>query len=360
MEPDFVGGLELCEVFYREAVRPILDAEFAGLRYSAGRLGGASDVLGFDEETSRDHDWGARVDLFVEESDWGLRDAVIRAMSERLPLEIRGYPTRFAEHDDGTLVMAAEGAAVAHGVTVTSVARFFEGYVALDVSRPLELLDWLRIPPQRLRTIASGRLFHDDLGVQSVRDGLGWYPHDVWLYLMACQWRRIDQEEPFVGRAGDVGDELGSRIVAGRQVVELMRLCFLMEREHAPYFKWFGTAFAGLACGSRLAPVFHRVLDAQSWREREGHLSEAYAVLGEMHNDLGVTSAVEVGVSRFHERAYLVPHSGRRVEALSEAIESAEVRALPANIGAVWQFADSTDVLSEPGAWESLSAIYRD
>jgi hypothetical protein len=244
-------------------------------------------------------------------------------------------------------------------VNVTSVARFFEGYAALDVSRPPELLDWLRIPPQRLRTIASGGLFHDELGVQRIREQLSWYPHDVWLYLMACQWRRIDQEEPFVGRTGDVGDELGSRIAAGRQVVELMRLGFLMERQHAPYFKWFGTAFARLACSARLEPVFRGVLDAQSWQEREGYLSEAYAIVGEMHNNLGVTSAVEAGVSRFHDRPYLVPHSGRWVEALTEAIESAEVRALPANIGAVWQFADSTDVLSDASTWESLSSIYR-
>jgi hypothetical protein len=34
----------------------------------------------------------------------------------------------------------------------------------------------------------------------------------------------------FLGRAGDVGDELGSKIVAARIVRELVRLSFLMER----------------------------------------------------------------------------------------------------------------------------------
>jgi len=360
MAPDFIKGLELSEAFYREAVRPILDADFPGLAHSAGRLGGGSDVLGFDDETSRDHDWGPRLELFVEDSDWALRPAVMDALSEQLPAEILGYPTRFTVHDDGSMVLSADGPSGRHGVTVTTIARFFQDYVTLDVSRPPVLRDWLRIPPQRLRTISSGRLFHDDLGIQSIRDQLAWYPHDLWLYLMASQWRRVDQEEPFVGRTGDIGDALGSRLIAGRQVVELMRLCFLIERQHAPYFKWFGSAFAQLSCSSRLAPVFDRVLDAQSWQEREQHLSEAYAIVGEMHNDLGVTSPVDTGVSRFHDRPYLVPHSGRRVEALQQAIVSPEVRSLPAHAGAIWQFVDSTDILSDPSAWESFTSIYDD
>lgn len=38
-----------------------------------------------------------------------------------------------------------------------------------------------------------------------------------------------------------------------------MRLCFLMEKQYAPYPKWFGTAFAQLDCAERLLPVFEEV-----------------------------------------------------------------------------------------------------
>ncbi|HEU0299458.1 MAG TPA: hypothetical protein VFR37_08395, partial [Longimicrobium sp.] len=63
--PEFIPGLELSRLFFVEAVRPLLDAAFPGLRYAAGLLGSGSDVLGFDTEMSRDHDWGPRVDLFL-------------------------------------------------------------------------------------------------------------------------------------------------------------------------------------------------------------------------------------------------------------------------------------------------------
>ena len=76
--------------------------------------------------------------------------------------------------------------------------------------------------------------------MQEVRDRLGYYPRDVWLYLlMAGRWR-VHPELNLVGRSGFVGDELGSSLIGSQLVSDLMRLCFLMERQYAPYSKWFG------------------------------------------------------------------------------------------------------------------------
>lgn len=47
-----------------------------------------------------------------------------------------------------------------------------------------------------------------------MREAVAWYPDQVWRWLLACQWRRLAQEEPFVGRAAEVGDEFGSRVLA--------------------------------------------------------------------------------------------------------------------------------------------------
>jgi hypothetical protein len=70
-----------------------------------------------------------------------------------------------------------------------------------------------------------------------VRAALAWYPDDVWRYVLGCAWRRIAQEEAFVGRTAEAGDELGSRLVIGRIVRDVMRLCFLLERRYVPYAK---------------------------------------------------------------------------------------------------------------------------
>src|SRR5207245_8017747 len=132
--------------------------------------------------------------------------------------------------------------------------------------------------------------------LELIRQKLKYYPPDVWLWLLSAQWERISQEEAFVGRCGEVGDELGSRLIAGRLVHHLMKLCFLMERRYAPYSKWFGTAFSRLESAYALSPVLDKVLSSASWQEREAHLSEAYRIVAERHNALGITRPLETKV----------------------------------------------------------------
>jgi hypothetical protein len=178
----------------------------------------------------------------------------------------------------------------------------------------------------------------------------------VWLYLLAAQWQRIDQEHPFMGRCGQVGDDLGSRLIAARLVRDLMRLGFLMERQYAPYPKWFGTAFAELACARTLLPIFTRVLQSNTWQEREVNLSAACDCVARMHNDLHITAPLPTEVSPFHSRPFQVIHAERFVQAIRDAITDEEVRKLPEHLGSVDQFIDSTDALNRPQWFRSVYA----
>ena len=48
MSHTFIKGLELSELFYEQAVKPILAKSFPDLTYSAALIGRGSEVLGFD------------------------------------------------------------------------------------------------------------------------------------------------------------------------------------------------------------------------------------------------------------------------------------------------------------------------
>lgn len=348
MNPTFIKGLDLSELFYREAVRPLLEAHFPRLTYSAALLGPGSGVLGFDTPQSMDHDWGPRLMLFLAEADdESRRGAIDSVLREELPREIHGYPTNFGRHEDGTRVMvAAESGPLDHAVRLFTVRSYVEDLLNFDPMGEIEAVDWVSVPEHRLLMLTSGRVFHDGLGqLEPLRARLRYYPHDVWLYLLATWWRRVAQEEAFVGRCGQVGDDLGSRLVAARLVRDLMHLCFLMERRYAPYIKWLGSAFARLDCAGDLLSLFTHVLEANSWEERQAHLSRAYARVAGMHNALGITAPLAVEVSQFHKRPFLVLHADRFVDAIRAEVQSEEVLALPEHLGSVDQFIDSTDAL---------------
>ena len=361
----FIPGRELSRLFFAEAVEPLLASEFPDLPIAAGLLGTGSEVLGFDTEMSADHGWGPRVDLFLREEDYdGAHDRIDAMLRERLPHRFRGYPTSFTEpdpEDHGSPVLdARDHGPVNHEVAITTPRRFILQYLEFDVAGEIEPADWLTFPEQKLRTLTDGPVFRDDVGLGEMRARFAYYPRDVWIYLLAAGWARIGQEEHLMGRAGLVGDEVGSAIIAARLVRDVMRLGFLMERVYAPYPKWFGTAFARLRCGPALLPHLAEALAARTWRERERHLVPAYEAVAAMHNALGITGPLPAETRAFFGRPFRVIEMGTFVDALLACIEDERVRRIAARrpIGGIDQLSDSTDLVAHAEWRSKLRELY--
>ena len=352
-----MNGLDLASGLYFEAVRPILERHFPGLEHAAALLGSGSEVLGFDDETSTDHHWGPRVQLFLRDLEPAKQ--IHDALADELPVEFGGYPTNFgpAQEDGSRHLVPVERGPVAHRVDVETVGGFMVEQLGFDPLDGIETADWLLTPSQRLLSVTAGEVFADSVGdLTAAREALAWYPHDVWLLVMAGQWRRISQLEHFMGRTGLRGDELGSRIITARLVEDVMRLGFLQERRYAPYPKWFGSAYAQLGRPEQRA--LEAALAASTWKEREEALSDAYRHLARSHNELGVTEPLDPEVRPFWGRPFLVPDSDRFVDALRAAITAPELRAIEHEAGPVNAVSDNTDVLTRHRLWRSLRPLY--
>lgn len=338
---EFVPGLELSRSFYEEVVADAI----VGVPHAAALLGTGSDVLGLDTPRSTDHGWGPRLELFVAEEDLA---AVRERVDALLPATFKGWPTRYGWDD----------VPVSHHVETAVLRDWLLEHIGFDPRDGARLVDWLSTPQQRLLELTGGAVHRDDTGaLRSVRAALGWYPEPVWLWLLACQWRRLDQEEPFVGRAAEVGDEPGSRIVGARLARDLIRLCFLLERRYAPYSKWLGSCFQRLRSYPLVGPPLVEALRADGYPEREDALGRAFRAVASLHNAVGATDPVDDRLRPFHGRPFLVLGSGRFVEACLDRVEDARLRALPL-VGAVDQLADSADALSEPAALPAVRALY--
>lgn len=349
--PDPPPGLELCEAFYAAVVRPLLDRIAPGLPHSAALLGEGSEVLGYDTPMSTDHDWGPRVMLFLTPDDLAEHGDRIRGELRRsLRLEFRGFPIRFAD----------AGGVATHRVDLLTLDGWLRDYLGLGADSGPSPVDWLTFPEQKLLGITGGAVYRDDLRVEAVRRRFAYYPRDVWLYLLAAGWTRVGQEEHLMGRAGYVGDEIGSGLIGARLVRDLMRLCFLMERTYAPYAKWFGTAFARLACAGRLGPALEEALHARDWHEREERLCAAYELVAAMHNGLGITEPVDGCARQFHDRPFRVIGGERFAEAIVRQVVDPEVRRLTERrlYGSIDQFSDSTDLACDAELRPALRALY--
>ena len=357
--PLFIPGRELSRRFYWEAVRPLLDAYFPDLPHAAAPIGPGSDVLGFDTEMSTDHDWYPKVVLFLRDRDAGLEEPIKQVLAECLPHQFLGFPVDSVPvaGEPRTHVMASRSEGpVLHNIIPMTLRAFARKWLAWEQDQPLEPADWLTFPSQVLRSVAAGAVHYDGTGeLTAFRQQLTWYPHDLWLYLLAAGWQRIGQEEHLMPRAGFVGDELGSSLIGARLVRDAMSLCFLMEQQYAPYPKWFGSGFRQLACAADLTPIFWRAQQAGTWQVREGALAEAYEYLARWHNRLGITPTLPETVSGFYNRPFQVIHGDRFANAIREQIADPEVQKIAERglLGSIDQFSDSTDLRSDI-AWRRL------
>ncbi len=358
MPDNFIKGLELNELFYRETAALILESNFPNLRYSAALIGWGSEVLGFDDSQSADHNWGIRFQIFLSAEDLkNYAESVSDVFDEQLPSEFRGFPVDFpiaVNQDQRGAVHSLK-----HNIEIETTGGFFKRYLGCDPFGEIRAADWLTFPEHKLLAVTGGKVFHDGLGeLEVIRQKFRYYPRDVWLYMLAAQWLKIFEEQAFVGRTGYVGDELGSKVIAGRQVTNLMRLCFLMERKYAPYRKWFGTAFSRLDCARELKPIFARILQADQWKERQEFLGEAYEAVVRMHNALEITIPIKEKSVQYYRRPFLVVGDERIAEEIRQAISSAEIKNIQPDLGSVNRLIDSTSLINDPSFCKKLRELY--
>lgn len=360
----FIPGLELSRRFYFEAVRPILDLHFPALVHSAGLFGYGSEVLGLDTPMSMDHNWHPRVQLLIRPEDLPQAEAIRTALAQHLPHLFLGIPVDAipVPYEPGTRWMRykAEGE-VQHVIQPTTLAQFIQEQMGWDISQPLDLADWLTLSSQVLREMTSGEVFHDGIGdLTRVRQQLAWYPREVWMYMLACGWNNIENEEPLMPRAGFVGDELGSAVIGGRLVNQIMRQCFLMEKRYAPYSKWFGSDFKRLQCAGEMIPLLEDVLRAPTWQQRQQAFGQACLLLAHMHNALGITPPLAEELSNFHGRPFQVIHSDNFANAICAQIQDPAIQRLIKRglIGSIDQFSDSTPLRDTMHWRKGLKQLY--
>ncbi len=226
-------GLELSRLFYEQKGAQMLKEKFGDKteRIAVGLVGEGSECFGFDDEISRDHDWGPSFCLWINEEDYRLfGNELDKEYKALMAGSFMGYPPR------------EEGAMSAGRVGVNEIKNFYRHYTGLDRA-PSGINEWRMIPEDYIATVTNGEVFHDPSGeFTAIREGyLSYYPEDVRLKKLAAATARAAQAGQYnYPRALKRGDTIAAYRTLAIFIEKATHIMYLLNRRFMPYTKWAG------------------------------------------------------------------------------------------------------------------------
>ncbi len=323
--PRFMSGLKLAKAFFEQAVQPIISQEHPQLLYGASLLGPGSEVLGLDDLVSTDHHWGPRVQIFLSDADLlEYRAPLQNALTQKLPPSFLGYSTNWTAPDpansNNQFLVAGTPGHINHRVEITSVRNYLTTHLGIP-KLPSNDVEWIFLQEQKLLEFTAGEVFYDTQGdLTAAREKLCYYPDSIRALKLHAFWTMIAEELAFVGRAGEGGDDIGSRLEAARLARWLVQIAFVLERRYAPYPKWFGKVFARLRTSNLLLPTLKRVLQSDTWQDREAALCGLVGILLKEHVKQELIPPIPIEAVPYFSRAQHVVDLGPVLKALRDLI----------------------------------------
>ena len=231
-------GLELAREYYEQVGAPVLQARFGGLtsRIAVGLAGPGSECFGFDDEISRDHDWGPAFCMWLTSDDYRERGRELQQAYGELPPVFRGFGPRRASPGEEFRVGAC------------AIVTYYATYTGLE-RPPDSHREWLSIPEASLATCTNGQVFADPLGEFSRWRAalLAYYPEDVRLKKIASRCFTIAQSGQYnLPRSLKRGEPFAALWFAAQFCMDMMSLVFLLNRRYAPFHKWMHRAVKDL------------------------------------------------------------------------------------------------------------------
>lgn len=223
-------GLELSKLLFHGHCKPFLEKHFPDLvpRIAVGLVGEGSECLEFDDEISRDHDWGASLCLWLNTDDFASQGKQLNEALKTFPKNINGYPVRIYD-DEGT------------GRTgVLESSAFYYRHIGRK-KPPQTVMDWWCLPEERLAIVTNGVIFTDPLGdfSQFRETLLAFYPEDVRRKKLAARLAKMAQSAQYNYPRSLAREEYGAAWLAAAEFIQASASAIhLLNRKYAPFYKW--------------------------------------------------------------------------------------------------------------------------
>lgn len=247
-------GLEEARKFYEEAGAEMISRNFGDFenRIAVGLVGHGSECFGFDDQTSRDHDFETGFCLWLtKEDDEKIGFRLMRAY-DKLVKSVNG------ERADRVVENGFQG------VFVTG--DFYRRYTGCD-GAPKTWQDWLYTNSAYFAEATNGEVFRDDLGeFTKIRNEiLHGMPEDVRIKKIgSCALKAAQSGQYNYARCLAHGEEGAAMLALCEFVTNAIELAFLLNRKHCPYYKWALRSMDGLDKFAELKQPLEYLLTADN------------------------------------------------------------------------------------------------
>lgn len=290
---------ETSRAFFEEVVYPILEREFPEEtgKGAFGLFGYGSEAYGLDDDLSRDHHWGVRIDGLLPASvSPERRERIHETVRRQLPETFRGHSLR-------------KGHLPGAGLTLDTLPAFLSRTIGFDhVPRTDE--EWLLVPEEEILHVINGEVWHDPSGEFTAvrRHFAGHYPEPVRRRRIAHWCRYFSGMGVYALKRAILRDNAFYAATAfGKAIRWGVQLAFLLDRQYAPYDKWLLAYMERLPrLGKPMRPLVEEACRLSTPWERKLELLEAIANLLD-------AAMVEEGLIRPHPRFAGSPTSGYRL-----------------------------------------------
>ncbi len=220
-------GLELARALWEASREELFAGEMSVLakRAAAGLVGEGSECFGYDDVTSRDHDWGPGYCVWLAPVDYA-------AFGQQLQL-------RYAEIERRGLDGLARPETRPRRTGVFSITRFYEQLLKADM--PSTFDDWRSLDETALAAATNGELFCDGLGefTQMRNRLLAYYPEDIRLRKIARGCLVAAQSGQYnLMRQAKRGEELSALAALAAFSDAIQQIVFALARRYKPFYKW--------------------------------------------------------------------------------------------------------------------------
>ncbi|MDE7198819.1 MAG: DUF4037 domain-containing protein [Lachnospiraceae bacterium] len=307
-----VKGLELSEKYYREYGERMIREQFPEIagQAAAGLVGYGSECLGFDDEISRDHDYGPSFCVWLPREIYRQYGEKLQTAYNALPKAFMGFGGRVEEEQGKGRVGAL------------CLEDFYLEILGRE-SAPETAQEWFMIPEPSLCAAVGGQVFEDFLGrFTEIRNALlAYYPEEVWRKKLAESLARAAQAGQYnYARAMKRGERIAAEIALTEFVKEAMQIVYLLNKKYAPFYKWMHRGLRDLSvCGEigDMLSLLYQVPDPAAAWEGAGPADFLYqlntgdgrVVVIEAVCNVLVQTLNEMGLSRVQDN-FLQMHVG--------------------------------------------------